>query len=298
MTAAILVTGATGTVGRNVVKDLVRRGFDVRAGVHTPDKYEYIRMTGVEEERLDFTDNATIDRALQGITTLFLITPIAREQVEFARRMIDRARIWGVEHVVKLSMIGAPDLPGTTFTRWHLEAEKYIENSGLAFTFLRCSPFMQNFLRYVQPTGGFIYLPLDSARVSLIDVRDIAEAATEVLIAPDEHTGKAYDLTGPESLTMDDVADALTDAIGSHIGYINISEETARHAFGNLDTPQWMAEGMLEFYGLQRQGRFTAVSTVIDDLLGRKGIRLGQFVHDFSPVLKAIAQHEHHTRLR
>ena len=155
MKAKILVTGATGVVGSNIIKTLVRNNIAVRASVHKPEKTNYIKAPGVEAVKLEFGDFATIDAALQGIETLLLITPFAREQVEFARRMIDRALLFGVEHIIDLSIMGAQQEPGTQFSRWHRRVEKYIQHSTNGFTIVRPNVYMQNFLRYLQPFGGF-----------------------------------------------------------------------------------------------------------------------------------------------
>jgi len=298
MAAEILVTGATGTVGRILVRDLALRGTEVRAGVHTPEKFDYIKMSGIEDARLEFGDNATLDRALQDIHTVIIITPFAREQVEFTRRIVDRARtISSIKHIIDLSILGAGDMPGSKFTRWHYEAEKYIEMSGIPYTFLRPNLYMQNFVVYVQPAGNFMYIPLDGARVSYIDVRDVAAVATEIAIQGKEHYGAVYELTGPESLSMDEVAQILTDEIGSHISYIPIPDDTARHVIESTGTPQWMAEGMIELFGMQKMGRYSKVNDFVENILGRKAISFDRFAHDYSTVFKALVQHERQTHL-
>ncbi len=298
MAGKILVTGATGSVGKVLVNEIVKRGKEVRAGIHTPDKYDYIKTSGVEAVPLEFGDFATIDKALQDIKSLFLITPIAREEVEFARRMIDRARMWGVEHIVRLSMLNADDMPGTQFTRWHRLAESYIEESGIPYTFIRPNAFMQNFLRYIQPSGSFIAMPLDNQKVSYIDVRDIGAVGAEVLMGGKDFFGCTLELTGPDAITMDDVTNALSSEIRSHIGYVSISEDTARHIFESIGTADWMAEGLLELYNMQREGNNSIVTSTIEDILDRKPIPFDKFTRDNMNVFIAIVKHEHHSSFR
>jgi len=293
MAAKILVTGATGSIGRALIRDLLNRGKEVRAGVHTPEKFEYIKTTGVELAHLEFGDNLTIDRALVDIDSLFLLTPFAREQVEYERRVVDRALLSGVKHVVKLSIVGAQDEPGTQFTRWHGQAENYLKYSGLPYTIIRSNIFMQNYIRFVQPTANFIYLPLDNALVSYVDVRNVAEAISEILIAGKEHFGKIYEITGPQSLSADDIAQILTSVTNHHISFINIPEETALHVLESIGTPVWMARGMLELYSLQRLGRNSFVSHFYEDLLAKKPLSFERFAYEFANVFKAIIQHEH-----
>ncbi|NLP03908.1 MAG: SDR family oxidoreductase [Fibrobacter sp.] len=297
MAAKILISGATGSVGRVLIRNLVRSGKDVRAGVHKEDKSDLVKMTGVELAKLEYEDFATIDRALQEIETLFLVTPYAREQVEYAKRMIDHASLFGVSHIVYLSIMGADQVPGTQFSRWHRRVEKYLEASSVAFTVLRSNIYMQNFLRFIQPSGGLIYIPMNGAKVSYIDVRDVAAVASEVVLAGKEHFGNTYELTGPFALSMDDVADILTEAVGSHIGYINIPQETARHIMESLGTPGWLVEGMLELYAMQRSGINERVTALVEEITSKKPIPFDQFANDYSNIFKAIVQQEHHTYL-
>lgn len=297
MSAKILVTGASGAIGRIIIHDMVNRGKEVRAGVHSEEQFNLVKMTGVELTRLEYGDFSTIDHALQEIESLFLITPYAREQVEYAKRMIDRALLFGVSHIVYVSIMGAEQEPGTQFGRWHRRIEKYLQSQSVASTILRPNVYMQNFLRFIQPSGGLVYVPLNGAGVSYIDVRDVATVASEVLIAGKEHFGNTYELTGPFPLTMDDVADILSEAVGSHVGYINISEETAKHIMESLGTPGWMAEGILELYAMQRNGINSTISGSVEEITGRKPVPFDQFAYDYADVFKAIVQHEHHTYL-
>lgn len=295
MAEKILVTGATGILGRVLIKELYeRQRKEIRAAYHTEHFPEKLKGYCSEQIKLEYGDFATIDRALQGISSLFLLTPFAREQVEYARRMIDRALLFGVDHIVDLSILGANQEPGTQFTRWHRRIEKYLENCDVGYTIIRPNFFMQNFLRYAQPAGGFIYLPIEHAKVSYIDVLDVARVAAEVLIAGKEHFSKTYELTGPEALSVDDVAHIISMAVGSHIGYIPISEETAAHIMESLGIPSWMVKGMMELYALQREGKNSVVNTTVETLVNRKPVSFEEFVYRNTNLFKDIIHHEHH----
>ncbi len=296
MAGNILVTGATGLVGTALIKELYKRNRkEVRAAFHTGSVTSMLKTYSSEQIRLEFGDFSTIDRAFQGITSLFLVTPFAREQVEFARRMIDRALLFGVDHIVNLSILGAQQEPGTQFTRWHRRIEKYLENCGVAYTILRPNIYMQNFLRYAQPSGGFIYLPLNNAKVSYIDVADVATVAAEVIIAGKPHYAQTYELTGPQALTVDDVTHIISSAVGSHIGYIPISEETALHIMESLGIPAWKAKGMLELYSMQREGKNEMVSSTTETLCNCKPTSFEEFVYKNVSTFKEIVHHEHQT---
>lgn len=296
MAEKILVTGANGNVGRALIKELYNRNKkEIRAAYHSGSNNAQLKTFSSEQIWLDFGDFATIDRALQGVNILFLITPFAREQVEYARRIIDRALLFGVEHIVDLSILGAQLEPGTQFTRWHRRIEKYLENCGVAYTIIRPNVFMQNFLRYAQPSGGFIYLPLNHARVSYIDITDVAAVTAEVIIAGKQHFAATYELTGSEALNLDDVTHIISSVVGSHVGYIPIPEETASHIMESLGIPGWMATGMLELYSMQREGKNEIVNSTVETLCNRKPISFEEFVFNNSVLFKEIIHHEQQT---
>lgn len=191
----ILITGASGTVGREVVAALEGRGAPVRAGYRTRPQNV---PAGVESVALDYDRPETIRPALPGVETLFLLS----NTVDPERAVVDEARRAGVKRVVKLSVRRAAE-EGYTFGRWHRAVEKHIEASGLAWTFLRPSGFMQNFVNYMGETIRRESTIHSSARVGAvahIDARDIGAVAADVL-TESGHEGQAYELTGPAALT-------------------------------------------------------------------------------------------------
>jgi len=212
--------------------------------------------------------------------------------------MVDGACRQGVEYIVKLSISGAQDVPGTLFTRMHNQSEQYILESGIPYTFIRPNPYMQNFIRYIRPSGNLIYMPMGNAKVSYVDVRDVAAISAEILMAGKQHFGAAYELTGPDPLSMDEIANTITHVIGSHIGYVNISEDIALHIMESLGVPEWLSGGMLELYSSQRTGRHAFISRVVRDLIGRNPFSFDKFVHDYSMLFRAIVQREHTVHLR
>lgn len=298
MAEKILVSGATGFVGSALVKELHKRNKkEVRAAFHSTAIPSQLKAFSSEQVKLDFGDYASIDKALQGISSLFLIIPRAREQVEFAKRIIDRALLFGVDHIAYLSMLGAQLEPGTQFSRWNRRIEKYLENSGVAYTIIRPNALMQNFLRYAQPSGGFIYLPLDQAKVSYIDVADVAMVASEILITGKAHYGAIYELTGSQALTLDDVTHIISSVVGSHVGYIPISEETAFHIMESLGVPKWMADGMLELYSMQRMGHNAMVNSTVEVICGKKPVSFEEFAFNNMAAFKEIIHHEPQTHI-
>lgn len=284
MHETILVTGAMGTVGREVVKQLsILDDIRVRAGVHSTIKGENLkRLPDVEIVEIHNTDPASLHPAFTHVDRAFLITPFTNDQIEMAKNLIDEAKSRGVKHIVKLSALGAEAEPGIVLGRMHREIEKYIEQSGIAFTFLRPSSFMQNFENYNAATikrEGKFYQATGEGKISYIDVRDVAAVAVEVLTHR-SHDGKAYELTGPEAISNYEAAAILSEVTGKEITFVDITKEQAKQAMLEHQTPEWMADAMLELHTLCRNGHASKTTSTVEDLVGHKPHTFHQFVKD------------------
>ena len=281
MASTILVTGATGTIGSEVVKALAAKsGVTVRVGVRSAAKAEKLLAANVVPVDFDYDRPETIAAAVQGADRVFLLTPFSENQVALAKALIDAAKGAGVKHIVKLSAIGADMEPGIQLGRWHREVEKLVEASGIAYTVLRPGNFMDNFINYSPPgPDGNIYLPFGTGAVSYIDARDIAAVAAAVL-TEESHYGKAYDLTGPEAVTMTDVAKAIGEASGRDIHYVDVPEEAASKAMLDMHMPRWMVDAMMELHGICKAGYAGGISPLVEKLTGQKPRSFAQFARD------------------
>lgn len=256
MTQPILVTGATGTIGTQVVNALRARGAEVRAAA---------RGGSVE---LALGDTASVDRALAGVSAAFLLTPFAQDQVELGAHFIDRAKAAGVKRVVKLSAIGADSEPGIQLGRWHRAIEKHLEASGLEYTFLRPNNFMQNFLGYYPPdASGTIYLPWGTGAASFIDAVDVGRVAA-VALTESGHAGKAYTLTGPAAFTIAEAAETLSRVAKRKITYVDVPESAARKGMLDAGVPAWMADAMLELHAIDKAGYAAVVTDDVARITG------------------------------
>lgn len=285
MQQTILVTGATGTVGREVVKQLAMLdGVRVRAGVHSIIKGENLRrLPDVEVVEMEYTNPDSLHAAFTHVDKVFLITPFTDEQVEMAKALVDEARRVGVKHIVKLSAMGAGAEPGIQLGRWHRETERYIEESGIPYTFLRPSSFMQNFENYSAHTikqEGKIYMPAGEGKVPYIDARDIAAVAVEVLTG-NNHEGKIYDLTGPDALSVAEVAQTISEVTGRQVAFVDVPEDAARQSMQQQQIPDWMTDSLLELYHVQRAGHAGASTGHVAALTGRAPHTFRQFVQDY-----------------
>ena len=285
MAQTILVTGATGTVGAELVKALANRGLPVRAAVHSLIKGDRLRQLnpGVQLVEVDFARPETLHVALTGVERVFMITPFSDDQVAIGKRIIDAAKAAGVHHLVKLSAAGAEADPGIQLGRWHREVEQYLAQSGLSYTILRPTGFMQNFLHYNADAirrEGRLYLSVGAGKVSYIDARDIAAAAAAVLSSPvAAHQGQAYTLTGPAAVGADEVAAALAQATRRPVSYVDVPEEEAAQSLAQA--PAWLRESMLELQRLYKAGYAAEVSPLVEQLTGCPARSIGQFAQDF-----------------
>lgn len=285
MHITILVTGATGTVGREVVKQLSMMDGDirVRAGVHSLIKGENLkRLPDVEIVEMDFDNPESLHAAFTHVDKVFMVTPSAHNQIEMAKTLVDEAKKNGVKHIVKLSAMGADAEPGIEMGRWHREMEKYIEASGIAYTFLRPSSFMQNFINYnaesIKQENKF-YQPTGDGKVGYIDARDIAAVGVEALTS-EGHAGKAYELTGPEALSNYEVAALMSEVLGREIEFVDVPEPAAKKEMTDNGTPDWMANALLELYSLYKAGYANKTTDEVADVTGHQPHSLGQFIQD------------------
>jgi uncharacterized protein YbjT (DUF2867 family) len=287
MSGTILVTGATGTFGREVVRDLVRRGERVRAGVHKEASARHLDGLDVERVELDYERPVTIAKALEKVDRLFLLILDMPRHGEVAGLVARLARQAGVRHLVKLSAMGA-DRDSYTLGNWHGEAERAIVEAGVPYTFLRPNSLMQNFATFFRPRKGRIYLPLGEGRVSYVDARDVGEAAARILSEGTEggHEGAAYELTGPEALSMAQVAETLSRVAGEKIVYVDISEDAARQFMQSLGEPDWLVEGVLEMHAVNKAGEYAAVTGEVERLTGHPARSFERFAADFADAFR------------
>ncbi len=281
MAKTTLVTGATGTVGRDVTKLLSKKGAAVRAGVRDQAKARPRFDDGIALATFDFEDDSPFAGALDGVAKVFLLPPLMPNQVEVANAFVDAAKRAGVRHIVKLSAIGADASPPYTFGKWHAANEQHIRESGLAFTFLRPNSFMQNFITYFPPRDGAIYLPWGNGKASFVDTRDISAVAAEALTS-DGHEGKTYTLTGPAALGIAEVASILSETAGREINYVDVPESAARDGMRQAGLPQWQVEPLLELHATNKQNRWTAVTADVEKVTGTPPIDFAQFARDYA----------------
>jgi uncharacterized protein YbjT (DUF2867 family) len=280
MAGPILVVGATGTVGSQVVEQLRQRGEKVRAATREPAAAAR-RLAGVAESaEFDFERPETFAPALHGVDRVFLIARPGDEHADrVAIPLIDAMRRPRVRHVVNLTAMGVEQRDDIALRK----VERYLEASGIGFTHLRPNFFMQVFstgplLADIRSTGA-LHVPAADARISYVDVRDIAAVAAAALTQPG-HAGRAYTLTGGEALDHHQIARHVSEAAGTTIRYVPIGEDAARTAITAAGLSSERAERLIGFYRLVRQGFCAPVTPDVETVLGRPPIAFARFARD------------------
>ena len=291
MTETILITGATGTVGSEVVKQLSAKGENiiVKAAARSATDNTFENLNRVQVVQLDYDKPDSLAVALKGVDKLFLLTPFQSNMVDLTSNLVSEAKKAEVKYIAKQSVMGADAEPGITPGRLHRQAEKIIEESGIPFTFLRPNFFMQNFVNYysnlIRSQGAF-YIPAGDAKVSFVDVRDIAAVAVKSLINDNQQKGRAYNITGGEALSYGQAAEILSKAVGKKINYVNVTDQDARNGMKDMSMDEWTIKSMIELFEITRAGNVSEISPIVEQVTGNKPITFSQFANDYAGSFK------------
>jgi len=285
----ILVTGATGNTGGALVAALREKNVPFAAMVRRPEAAEQFKRDGIEARVADLDQRQTLVRALEGVDAAFLVSPASPELPRLQRRFITAAKEAGVRRIVKLSGMGAHPHHPCGFLRWNAIAETILMASGVGWTMLRPTGFLQNVgalcAGMVKQMSG-IYLPAGDARISMIDVRDIAAAAA-VVLTEEGHENRIYDLTGPELVSHYDIADQLTELLGRPVSYHPVTDVNAWKAMGEGRLPDALRHAVIALWQGYRRGDSAVVSGWVEILTGRPPIGLRDYLEDNLDLFRA-----------
>ncbi|MGC7098427.1 SDR family oxidoreductase [Amycolatopsis lurida] len=287
MSRTILLTGATGTVSTALLDALP--GEDLRALVRDESKADGLRERGVEVVTGDLDDPRSLPPAFEGVRDLWLLVPNGPRAPENNMNALWAARQAGVERVVRLSVVGAAHDAPNRSGRLHALSDRETGESGLRWTILRPHWFMQNLLNEagdIAATGTFS-MNMASARLGMIDARDIAESAARVLLDdPDRHHGKTYTLTGPRSLTFDEVAAVLEKVLGRSVAHLPVSDGVKRETLLGYGVPAWIADMLEEYARAYAAGWGDFTTDAVAGLLGRPPRDFADFARDHAAAFR------------
>jgi uncharacterized protein YbjT (DUF2867 family) len=275
----VLVTGATGNVGSQVVRELQARGAPVRAFVRDP-----ARLDGVELAVGDFSEPGSIRRALAGVDRVFLSSADGPDKVAHEAAVIDAAAALGVELIVKAStMLAALDSPLKPLA-WNARCEQHLKASGVPAVILASGFYMTNLLTAAEPVRehGVLPAPAGDGAVAMIDPRDVAAVAA-VALTGDGHAGRTYRLTGPEALTYARIAETL------HAEYVDVPPEAARRELEAAGMPDWLVDHLDGAFALIRSGALAETTDLVRALTGRDPRDFAAFARDHAPLFARSA---------
>jgi uncharacterized protein YbjT (DUF2867 family) len=279
----ILVTGATGNIGSQLVQRLKERNLEVIAGVSSLSKAGRFSKQSIDTAILNFGQPDSLETAFDGVDRLFLLLPLEEPMGVWGPRVIDAAQKAGVRFILRSSGLGAGVQTGYELGEVHGRIDQALMSSGLAYTVVRPNSFMQNYINYFGgtiKTQQSIFLPQGQGRISLIDVRDIAAVDAEILASPEKHLKKTYDLTGPEALNNEELALILSRVTGKPITYVDIDEATARQGLAQMGTPEWNIRLLESLNRRIKLGMASELTPWVRTIIGKPPTTFEQFARD------------------
>lgn len=277
----ILITGATGNNGQELIRQLTAMGQRVRALIRKPAEAAKLDGSNIEVAAGDFDQPETLEAALQGVEKAFLLTPVAERFVQWQKDFIEAAQRANVKHLVKFSGMGADSLSPSELLKLHAETDDILRSSGVPFTILQPNSFHQNVLSFantIKAQGVFCW-PLKNASQSTVDIRDISAVAAKVF-TNSGHEGKTYVITGPEALTFQQVADKLSSVLGRKIQYVDVPISAAADGMRKSGMPDWNVQAVSDLLAYFATGAAATVTDTVPRLLGRPATSFEQFVKD------------------
>jgi NAD(P)H dehydrogenase (quinone) len=268
----IAVTGATGRLGGRVARRLAAGGerlvLVVRDPARAPD------LPGARVVQAAYGDAGATRRAFDGVDVLLLVSASASpDRVDLHRSAVDAAADAGVGHVVYVSFLGASPTATFTLARDHWATEQHLRARGLPSTCLRDSLYA-DFLPSMVGDDGVLRGPAGEGRVAAVAQDDVADAAVAVLRDPAAHVGATYDLTGPEALTLAEVAQELTRGTGRPVRYEPETLEQAYASRASYGAPPWQVDAWVSTYTAIAAGELDVVSDAVPRLTGRPATSL------------------------
>jgi uncharacterized protein YbjT (DUF2867 family) len=276
----ICITGAGGTLSGEVIRQLESAEASFRGAYFSEKRAEAARARGLEAVVIDYNRPDTLRAAFQGCDTLFLLGPNALNQTELELNAVEAAKAAGVRRIVKQSVMGAED--DYSLAHLHRPVENAIQASGMAWTFLRPNSFMQNTVTFMAPTiraEGAFYSAIGDAKVSHVDVRDIAAVAVRALTQPG-HEGAIYQLSGPEALSYDEMATELSNVLGRVIRHVSLPPADLKAGMLAEGMPDAIADRMLDLDRYFRENRAGRITSDVKQVTGRHPRRFAEYARE------------------
>ena len=266
----IFIAGAAGNIGTALLAALHDTDAEVVAGVHAPDKAKTLSGLGMNARPFYFQDKDSMVQAMEGCDRMFLVIPLQEKLARYGHLAVQAAKEAGIEYIVRSSGYAASSDAHWRLGREHGMVDQFIEDSKIPFTILRPNTFMQNFSSYLAEMikSGTITLPEEDAKVSYIDIRDIASCAAKLLLDSDGFEDKYYALTGPEGLAMSDVAAQISKASAQEVNYTAISEDDYMETLKDMGVPEWNINMLVSLTRVVKLGMLGNVTKAVEHVTG------------------------------
>lgn len=270
----ILVTGATGNIGGEVVKLLKENNADFIAATNSRS------IEGVDSVSLNFADTESLETAMQGVSTLFMVLPSHPDMITWGKNVIDTAKKCGIKHIVRSSGSLADENSDIGVRKALAETDQYLKESGIDYTITAPNFFMQNFINFHEEDykNGALYLPAGEGKVGWVDVRDIGAVNTSVLLNPEKYCNQTLTITGANALSYAEAVAVMNDVLGKDTTYVSVSDENAIKAMTEMQFPEFVINLMMDLNRCIREGFAEETSTTVQEITGREATSFKQFV--------------------
>lgn len=283
----ILVLGATGNTGSEVVKQLKEAGADFGIMARSADAANKLGLNPNQVRVSNYDDVEAMTKALEGVKKIYVAMPVHPSNQQWIENTVAAAKTAGVELIVKLSGMGAKADAGSEIIRTHVLTDDIVKESGIAYTIVQPNSFFQNLygsLPTINAMGQF-FLPLAQAKQSVIDIRDVA-AVIVTALTQSGHENQTYLISGPEALTFAEQAAILTEVSGKQIDYIAVPQEAAESAMKEAGLDNWTAEKLAEIMAWFGEGHYAYVTDTVEQVTGQKPRTFKVFAKEFAAVVE------------
>jgi uncharacterized protein YbjT (DUF2867 family) len=290
MSNKILVLGATGNIGSFLVQYLKGKGAHV-TGAAPADEQGKIKKAGVPGVTVELGDRYELEKVMKGFDSLFMLLPLAEPMAGWADNILEAAKRAGIRFILRSSLIDANSSSTHYLFKVHGQIDDKVRKSGIEFSITHPNNFMQNFAVYYAGainSTNTLSLNFGNAKVSSVDVRDIAASDAEILLNTGAHHGKEYTLTGPQGLTMGETAGLLSAAAGRKITYNDMTDEAFEKALHGMGMSDWDVKAMASLGPHVREGLQSKVTYDVERLSQKKPIFFEEFAHDYAGVWQKV----------
>ena len=284
----ILLTGATGKTGSATAKALNEKGITFRALIRNEEKRGDIESLGGEVVIGSIENKEAVDQSMVDVETALILLPNSENQLSLEKQLVDSAKQAGAKRVVKMSSIEATPDATSPIPKLHLESEEYIKQSGLSWTMIKPNFYMQNLLASAGTIKdqGKIFLPMGEGKTGMIDTTDVGKVLAKV-ISEDGHESMNHEITGPEILSFNEVAEIFSKGLDKQVDYVDVPLAAYKETLGQFLTNQWHLDAVIDLFKGIADGGIEEKTDTYSELMGESPKSLSEFISENSFIFKS-----------